>query len=336
MSVIGDTAASLVRDGRGILAADESIATMSRRLEGAGVVPSADARRDYRELLMTTADLAKWVSGVILCDETLRQSLRDGTPVPEGCRQRGIDVGIKVDTGVSPLPFTDGEVVTEGLDGLGRRLEEYRDLGAVFAKWRAVISPTTATDRALRANAHALARYGALCQAAGLVPIIEPEVLMDGDHSIDQCAATTTRALSAVFAELDQAGVAPEAMVLKPNMVLGGSSQARSDSPEEVAARTLEVLRDCVPARVPGIAFLSGGQSNEQACANLAALNRMAASSGGAPWRLTYSFGRALVSDALNTWGGDEARWAAAQAALAANCRRASEATSPLAEVSNG
>ncbi len=330
MSDIQQTASALVAEGRGILAADESITTMSKRLEEAGVTPSPDSRRDYREILLSTPDLFRWVSGVILCDETLRQSFRDGTPVPEAARAVGIHAGIKVDTGVTPLPFSDGETVTEGLDGLRRRLDAYRGLGAVFAKWRAVLHPARTSDRGIAANAHALARYAALCQEAGIVPIVEPEVLMDGDHSIDLCAEVTARVLDRVFDQIAIAGVSTAAMVLKPNMVVGGMDRGQSDDPDDVAQHTIEVTASLVPAAVPGIAFLSGGQSNAQACANLAAINRRARAAGDTPWRLTYSFGRALVSDALHAWRGDPAHEKAAQDALAQNCERASRASSGL------
>jgi fructose-bisphosphate aldolase class I len=325
MGDIVATADRLVSRGRGILAADESVRTMSKRLEAAGVTPSAEARRDYRELLVTTPGLAAWVSGVILCDETLRQELRDGTPFPAGLASLGLEAGIKVDTGTVPLPGTDGDVVTEGLDGLRERLADYAALGASFAKWRAVLRPDS-SERAIGANAHALARYAALCQEAQIVPIVEPEVVMDGDHDLGRCEEVTRSTLGRVFAELADAGVEPAGMILKPNMVLAGSDH-EPDPPERVAARTLGVLCATVPSSVPGIAFLSGGQSNAAACANLAAINQAATSSGPYPWRLTFSFGRALVSDALATWGGQAANELAAQRALAANCERASRAT---------
>lgn len=327
MTTLAQVAASLVETGRGILAADESVATMSKRLEEAGVTPSPEARRDYRELLITTPGLASWVSGVILCDETLRQSFRDGTPVPAATAALGIQPGIKVDTGTSPLAFSEHEVITEGLDKLRPRLEEYRGMGATFAKWRAVIYPGRASRRAIHANAHALARYAALCQEQGVVPIVEPEVLMDGDHSIAECASTTSATLAEVFAELELAGVDFEAMVLKPNMVIAGSGHQPPDSPQTVAARTLDVLTSCLPSALPGVAFLSGGQSNATACANLAAINQEARRRSGASWKLTYSFGRALVSDALHAWKGSEANFEAGQKALAANCERASQAS---------
>lgn len=331
MPELQETAASLVATPKGILAADESIATMSKRLEGAGVPASETARRDYRELLLTTSDLQTWVAGIIWCDETLRQRLADGTPFPEACAARGIQAGIKVDTGVVPLAGAGGAPVTQGLDGLPDRLAEYREMGASFAKWRAVLDPQTLSPRALHANAHALARYAAACQEADIVPIVEPEVLMDGAHGIDLCQMVTTTALTAVFDELHTMGVDPGAMVLKPNMVVAGTGHEHQPSAEHVAGATLSALRGCVPGTVPGIAFLSGGQSNEQACANLAAINESAARSGGAPWRLTFSFGRALVSDALRLWHGDPDAMGIAQQALAANCARAAAASTGTA-----
>ncbi len=312
--------------GKGILAADESIATMSKRLTAAGVAPSPTSRRDYRALLLTTPGLSTWVSGIILCDETLGQALPDGPPFGEAAAALGIMAGIKVDKGTTPLPFAAGGLVTEGLDGLAPRLHGYRQRGAAFAKWRAVLSPVGNHARTVHANAHALARYAALCQDAGLVPIVEPEVLMDGGHGIGDCQATTARVLTEVFGELDALGVDPRGIVLKPNMVIAGNESSEPAGPAEVARRTLDVLAAAVPSAVPGIAFLSGGQSNEQACANLAEINAQAADMA-APWRLTFSFGRALVNDALLTWGGAAASAGAAQAALAANCQRASQAS---------
>lgn len=321
-------AAALVAPGRGILAADESIATMSKRLEAVGAAPSPDSRRDYRRLLLTTPGLDRWISGIILCDETLGQDLADGTPFGPGAAALGLMAGIKVDKGTTPLPFSHGGLVTEGLDGLRGRLEACREQGAVFAKWRAVLSPVGLRQPTVHANAHALARYAALCQKAGLVPIVEPEVLMDGSHSMAVCRAGTTAALTAVFRELATMGVDPRGIVLKPNMIVPGAGHQDQGGPAEVARETLLVLKATVPPEVPGIAFLSGGQSNEQACANLAAISARAAADGP-PWRLTFSFGRALVSDALRTWHGVAGNAGDAQDKLAANCRRASEASSP-------
>jgi fructose-bisphosphate aldolase, class I len=321
-------ATALVAPGKGILAADESIATMSKRLEAAGVTPSADTRRDYRQLLLTTPGLKSWISGIILSDETLGQDLSDGTPFAEAATALGIMAGIKVDKGVTPLPFSDGGFVTEGLDGLRGRLDAYRERGAVFAKWRAVLNPAMLHRRTVHANAHALARYAALCQAAGIVPIVEPEVLMDGSHGIAVCQTATTSVLAAVFGELDTLGVDPRGIVLKPNMIVSGTQHEDQAGPAEVARATLQVLTATVPPAVPGIAFLSGGQSNERACANLAAINAQAAADESAPWRLTFSFGRALVNDALRTWHGVAGNVYDAQNELARNCQHASEASS--------
>ncbi len=337
MPALHDVAAALVAPDRGILAADESIATMSRRLETAGVPASGTARRDYRELLLTTPGLSRWISGIIVCDETLRQSLADATPFPAAARDRGILTGIKVDTGVTRLPFTAAATVTQGLDGLRGRLADYVELGASFAKWRAVLAAVGTTPRAIRANAHALARYAALCQEAGVVPVVEPEVVMDGGHGVDECEEATLAALTAVFAELAAAGVDGAGLVLKPNMVLAGSDYPHPTPAEQVAARTLRVLAATVPPEVPGVAFLSGGQCNERACINLAAINAAApqcpaidADEGCAPWRLTFSFGRALVDDALRAWRGRPANVAVAQQRLARNCARASRAARPV------
>lgn len=335
MLSLRDIAGSLVAPGKGVLAADESIATMSKRLAAAGVPVRETARRDYREVLLTTPGLSEAVSGIIFCDETLRQSLAGGASFADAARDRGIHVGIKVDKGVTALPFAGGAVVTEGLDGLRGRLAEYREMGATFAKWRAVLDPDRFSPPAAAANAHALARYAALCQEAGLVPIVEPEVLMDGGHDIGRCAAVTEEMLGTVFGQIGLMSADLAGMVLKPNMVVDGTESGSQADPEEIARRTLGVLRATVPAAVPGIAFLSGGQSNERACANLKAINA-AARDSGAPWRLTYSFGRALVSDALNAWRGDPGNVAEAQAALAANCARASVASSPKDPVYGG
>jgi fructose-bisphosphate aldolase, class I len=320
-------ATALVARGKGILAADESIATMSRRLEAAGVAPSAEMRREYRRLLITTPALASWVAGIILSEETLGQDLPDGTPFGEAGTALGVMVGIKVDKGVTHLPFSEGGLVTERLDGLRDRLDAFRERGAVFAKWRAVLNPDVPDRRTVHANAHALARYAALCQVAGIVPIVEPEVLMDGGHGIAVCQEVTASTLAAVFGELDAMGVDPRCIVLKPNMIVSGTGNEDQAGPAEVAHRTLHVLAATVPAAVPGIAFLSGGQSNEQACANLAAINALAATDDTAPWRLTFSFGRALVADALDAWRGAADNGAGAQNELAGNCRRASAAS---------
>ncbi len=328
MPGIHDIGAALVAPGKGILAADESVGTMSSRLSNVGVTPSPETRRDYRRLLLTTPELSTWISGVIFSDETLSQEVSKGAAFPAAAHALGILPGIKVDTGITGLPFSDGGSITQGLDGLRERLADYRSAGAVFAKWRAVLDPCGLHERTVQANAHALARYAALCQEAGLVPIVEPEVLMTGDHTIDMCEAVTANTLGPVFTEMDHMGVDPQGIVLKPNMVVAGVASGAAQSPEEVARRTLRVLRARVPAAVPGIAFLSGGQSNEQACANLAAIN--AEGGDDAPWRLTFSFGRALVDDALRIWAGDAANLDAAQRALADNCRRASAACTPL------
>jgi fructose-bisphosphate aldolase class I len=298
------TAAELVADGKGILAADESNATMAKRMEAVGATSTPDTRLRFRELLVTAPGIADSISGVILYDETIRQRATDGTPFPELLERFDLIAGIKVDTGVKPLAGADGETVTEGLDGLRDRLAEYRDLGARFAKWRAVFSigPSTPSRYCIAVNAHALARYAALCQEAGIVPVVEPEVLMDGDHTIDRCAQTTEATLRTVFAELLDQRVDLEGIVLKPNMVLAGKTCPRRPGVNEVAHRTLAVLRRTVPAAVPGVAFLSGGQSDELAVAHLSAINAIA----DAPWELSFSYGRALQAAALEAWANDQ------------------------------
>ncbi|MFD1662390.1 class I fructose-bisphosphate aldolase [Streptomyces caeni] len=308
------TAAAMVERGKGILAADESIGTMSDRLQQVGVEPTEENRRAYREMLVTTPDLSNGVSGVILCEETLRQSVADGRPFPEAMQALGLLPGIKVDTGARPLAGAPGETVTEGLDGLRGRLSEFAALGARFAKWRAVIviGENLPSARARHANAHALARYAALCQEAGIVPIVEPEVMMTGAHSMSDCAAVTAETLAEVFAELRIAGVRLDGMVLKPNMVVPGKDSGETPGPEEVAAATVGVLRDTVPASVAGIAFLSGGQSASAASANLDAMQKLPA-----PWPLTFSFGRALVAPALEAWAGKAELWETGQRVLA-------------------
>jgi fructose-bisphosphate aldolase, class I len=308
------TAAELMTRGRGILAADESIATMSDRLRCSGAAPSAENRRAYRQLLVTTPGLSEGVTGVILCDETLRQSLSDGWSFPDGLTLRGLLAGIKVDTGAKPLAGAPGATVTEGLDGLRERLAEYAARGARFAKWRAVLSIGEGQPswHALHANAHALARYAALCQEASIVPIVEPEVLMTGPHPMRRCRDATAASLMVLFAELQNYQVRLDTLVLKPNMVVPGAGSGQVATPEEVAAETVSVLRDTVPEEVAGVAFLSGGQDPATATLNLAAIADL-----DAPWPMTFSFGRALVDPALSAWRGDPHRVAHGQRALA-------------------
>ncbi|PVZ13141.1 class I fructose-bisphosphate aldolase [Actinomycetospora cinnamomea] len=308
------TAAELVTGGRGILAADESPRTMSQRLESAGVEPTEEHRRAYRELLVTGEGLADGISGVILCDETLRQRVADGRPFPAALADGGLLTGIKVDTGTAALGGgDDGETLTGGLDGLADRVAEYVALGAAFAKWRAVLhlGAGRPSARALEANAEALASYARTCQDGGLVPIVEPEVLAAGGHRIEVCAAATARTLATLARALDAVGVDAAAMVLKPNMVTAGEGTRAPSGPDEVARATVDVLRATMPADLAGVAFLSGGQSSETAAANLAAIRRR-----GGPWPLTFSFGRALVSPALYAWRGDPARVAEGRCAL--------------------
>ncbi|MEU6644491.1 class I fructose-bisphosphate aldolase [Saccharomonospora sp. NPDC046836] len=308
------TAATMMAPGHGILAADESVATMSRRLVVAGVPATGENRRAYRELLVTTPGLADGISGVILCEETFGQSLSDGRPFPQALADMGVLPGIKVDTGTTPLAGSMVEKVTEGLDGLGGRLDRFAELGARFAKWRAVIviGDGLPSRRARHANAHALARYARLCQAAGLVPIVEPEVLMDGPHPISHCAAATALTLADVFAELRAFGVRLDGIVLKPNMVLPGADSGDVAEPDEVARATVGTLQTVVPPDVAGVAFLSGGQRPATATANLAAIRRLPT-----PWPVTFSFGRALVAPALAAWAGRPDQVAAGQWALA-------------------
>jgi fructose-bisphosphate aldolase, class I len=308
------TAQALVADGKGILAADESNATMTKRLEAVGVESTPESRRSFRDLMFTAEGAAAHISGVIMYDETIRQTTTDGTPFTEFLTREGILPGIKVDTGAKPLAGFPGETITEGLDGLRDRLRDYRDLGARFAKWRAVvrIDADLPTRGCVDANSHALARYAALCQEAGIVPIVEPEVLMDGDHTVDRSEEVTAVALRAVFEALAEQRVLLEGIVLKPNMLLSGYDCPEQARVEEVAERTLACLRRVVPAAVPGIAFLSGGQSDERAAAHLNAMNAI----GAAPWELTFSFGRALVAAPLRVWSGDGSKVAEAQAAF--------------------
>jgi fructose-bisphosphate aldolase class I len=313
------TARALVAPGKGILAADESTGTIEKRLKSIEVESTEENRRAYREMLFTTAGIGDHISGVILFDETIRQSTRDGVPFTKVLRDAGVIPGIKVDKGAKALAGAEGEKVTEGLDGLRERLMEYRDLGAKFTKWRAVID--IGRDRpsayCIHVNAHALARYAALSQEAGLVPIVEPEVLMDGPHTIDRCYEVTEATLEAVFNELFSQRVVYERMLLKPNMVISGNECSEQASPKQVAEATIRCFRSVVPAAVPGIVFLSGGQSDEQATANLNAIN----AGGPHPWQLSFSYGRALQAPSLKAWRGDEANVRAGQDALAHRAR---------------
>jgi fructose-bisphosphate aldolase class I len=309
---IRQTATALVAEGKGILAADESNGTMNKRLKAAGVAEEEETRRALRELLFTTDGTAEYISGVILYDETFRQSTSDGTPFPELLEQQGIVPGIKVDTGAKPLAGAPGEKVTEGLDGLRERLEEYYEGGARFAKWRAVIEigDGMPSRYCVHANAHALGRYAALCQEASIVPIVEPEILMDGDHTIDRAEQVTSEVLATVFGELREQRVLLEGMLLKPNMVLAGYECPDQPDDDEVAERTLRTLRRHVPGAVPGIVFLSGGQSDEDATNRLNVMNQR----GPQPWEISFSYGRGLQAAALTTWAGDDSRIADAQA----------------------
>jgi fructose-bisphosphate aldolase, class I len=308
------TAEALVAPGKGILAADESTGTIEKRLKSIGVESTEEKRRAYRDLLFTTQGVEEYISGVILYDETIRQSSADGAPFPKLLADRGIIPGIKVDTGAKPLANAPGETVTEGLDGLRDRLNEYRELGAKFTKWRAVISIGRGipSDYGIWVNAHALGRYAALSQEAGLVPIVEPEVLMDGDHTLDTAYRVTGRTQNAVFTELHDQRVVLEGMLLKPNMVLSGYDGPEQASDEEIAEQTLACLYRHVPAAVPGIVFLSGGQSDEDATARLNLMN----AKGPHSWQLSFSYGRALQAPALKAWGGDEANVDAGQRAF--------------------
>ena len=312
-------ATAMVAAGRGILAADESSPTIKKRFDTISAESTEENRRTYREMLFTADGMAEHISGVIMFDETLRQSCADGTPFAKYLADRGVIPGIKVDAGAKPLVGYPGEKVTEGLDGLRARLAEYHELGARFAKWRAVIDIADGIPTAycLQANAHALARYAALCQEAGIVPIVEPEVLMDGGHDIARCEEVTAETLSRVFRELHAHRVLLEGMVLKPNMIVAGKKCKRQAGVDEVAEATIRCLRRYVPSAVPGIAFLSGGQSAEDATAHLNAMNR----AGPHPWNLTFSYGRALQAPALEAWGGKVDRLAAGSAAFAKRAR---------------
>jgi fructose-bisphosphate aldolase class I len=317
---LNKVANAMVAPGKGILAADESTGTIKRRFDAIGVENTEDNRRDYRELLFRSADaMRNCISGVILYDETIWQKARDGTPLVKLIEQAGAIPGIKVDEGTKPLPGCRNEVVTVGLDKLADRLPKYLEQGARFAKWRAVIdiAPGIPSYNAVHANAHALARYAALCQAAGIVPIVEPEVLMDGDNDIDRCYEVTEWVLKETFQELYYGRVALEGMVLKPNMAIAGKKSSKRAGVDEVAEKTVKLLKACVPAAVPGIAFLSGGQSDEEATAHLDAMNRV----GNLPWKLTFSYGRALQHAPQTAWSGRPENVAAAQRAFAHRAR---------------
>jgi fructose-bisphosphate aldolase, class I len=311
---LAETAAEIVADGKGILAADESTGTIEKRFRSIDVESTEENRRAYRELLFSTPGIEEHIGGVILFDETIRQTTSDGTPFGELLASRGIVPGIKVDKGAKPLAACPGETVTEGLDGLRDRLEDYRGLGARFTKWRAVITIGAGipTRTCILANAHALARFAALSQEAGLVPIVEPEVLMDGPHSIERCHDVTAETLHRVFGELYEQRVDLEGMLLKPNMVVSGTEHDHQAGPDEAAELTLRCFRQHVPAAVPAVVFLSGGQSDEQASANLNAMNVR----GAQPWKLSFSYGRALQAPALKAWRGDAANVEAGQHAL--------------------
>jgi len=312
-----EIANAMVEKGRGILAADESTPTCTKRFDSIGVDSTEANRNAYRDMLFTTPDMEEFISGVILFDETLRQStLKDGIPFPEYLTNLNVIPGIKVDKGAHNLPGTEGEKVTEGLDGLDARLKEYYELGARFAKWRAVITinESEPSSTCVAANAHALARYAALCQENGIVPIVEPEILMDGSHTIEDSFVVTEEVLHSVFYELYGQNVLLEGMILKPNMVLSGYKCSEQASVDEVAEMTVTVLKRCVPSAVPGIAFLSGGQSNEDATAHLNSMNKIL--DNNSPWNLTYSYGRALQAPALDAWLGKEENVSAAQDAF--------------------
>jgi fructose-bisphosphate aldolase class I len=308
-------ARALVAQGKGILAADESDGTIKKRFDSIDVESTEESRRAYRDMLFTTPGAEEHISGVILFDETIRQSSADGTPFPALLESKGVIPGIKVDKGAKPLALAEGETITEGLDGLRDRLNEYRELGAKFAKWRATysISESLPSEYCVWTNAHALARYAALCQEAGIVPIVEPEVLQDGTHTIEESGKATGRVLQAVYTELHDQRVELLGTLLKPNMVLSGYEASNRAGADEVADRTLEVLYKHVPASVPGIVFLSGGQTDEDSTAHLNAMNER----GPHPWELSFSYGRALQAPALKAWRGDEANVGAGQEAYA-------------------
>jgi fructose-bisphosphate aldolase class I len=319
------TARELVAPGKGILAADESTGTIKKRFDSIGVDSTEENRRQYRQMLFTTPGLGDHISGVILYDETIWQKAKDGTPLVELIKKAGSIPGIKVDEGTKPLPFCPGEVVTIGLDKLADRLPKYYEQGARFAKWRAVIDigPHIPTHTCVYANAQALARYAALCQVNQIVPIVEPEVLMDGDHDIDRCVTVTEWVLKETFQQLYYNRVALEGMVLKPNMAIAGKKSAKRASVAEVAEKTVKMLKACVPSAVPGIAFLSGGQSDEEATAHLDAMNKIS----NLPWKLTFSYGRALQAAPQKAWAGKAENVAAGQRAFSHRAKMNSLAT---------
>jgi len=325
-SELARTAQAMVARGKGILAADESGGTIRKRFDAIRLESTEEHRRSYRELLFTAPGAGEAISGVILYDETIRQKTRAGIPFPQYLAQHGMIPGIKVDLGAKPLAGFPGETITEGLDGLRERLIEYRSLGARFAKWRAVIdiAEGVPTPFAIDANAHALARYAALCQENDIVPIVEPEVLMDGGHTIERCEEVTNATLNAVFNQLFEHRIYLEGMVLKPNMVISGKKAASRAAPEAVAEATVRTLKRHVPPAVPGIAFLSGGQSSTEATLHLSLMNRM----GPLPWALTFSYGRALQDTALKAWGGNAATFAAGQNEFARRAKLNGLATS--------
>lgn len=321
IEALNKVALAMVEPGKGILAADESTGTIGKRFVSINTENTEDNRRDWREMLFRTEHaMKKHISGVIMYDETLRQNAKDGTRLVDVIKSHGAIPGIKVDAGITPLAGRPGETITQGLDGLRERLAEYYELGARFAKWRAVLEIShpdqyvgmTPTRGGIKANTHALGRYAALCQEANIVPIVEPEILMGGHHSVERCHEVTERTLNSLFTELYEQGVALEGIILKPNMVVAGKLCETQPSREEIAERTIKVLKDTVPAAVPGIAFLSGGQDNEEATRNLDMMNKI----GDFPWKVTYSYGRALQQSALKAWQGKSENYAAGQQAF--------------------
>ena len=325
LNALAATAQKMVADNRGLLAIDESDGTIKKRFDTISVPSTEENRRDYRANLMRADGLGRYIGGAILFDETLRQSAADGTKIVDLVIAQGIVPGIKVDKGTKPLAGFPGETATEGLDGLAARVDEYVALGAGFAKWRAVIhiGDGYPTPTGIEANAHGLARYARICQEGGLVPVVEPEVLMDGGHDIDTCQRVTEATLDAVFAALKAHGVALEGMILKPNMVIAGSDCPIQASTDEIAAKTVATLRRCVPAAMPGITFLSGGQTEVEATVNLGAMNAQFAPN---PWKISFSYGRALQASALKAWGGKAENEAAARDALLERARHNGQA----------